>query len=259
MSYKKKISIILFIFCSLITYAQNKHIYKDLQNYGRFGFLVGPAFYQKAEVKPVFGEYTIEPKMATSFNAGFLYDFHPDKLWSFQTGFYIAHEPADYTDVPLYAHEYPGLSEDDIISNREKAAFSWSIPMTIRIQKRLGNKLYGQLKGGLRLMNFQTGSTSGSITINSDEESRSTVFYIESRTPETNYYASLLLGGGVSWASKWFLLRTDIMYVVNTQPTLEGRYIFTNMISDDSGGEIKMSGNHFALWLTFHIKRSKDR
>lgn len=261
MHYKKTLIVILLLCIFSVLYSQDKNIYKDLQNYGRFGFMLGPALYQKAEITPVFGEYTIESKMATSFNAGFIYDFHPDKLWSFQVGFYLGHEPADYTDVTIPANEISGYTEDNVFSNRIKGAYSWSIPMTLRIQKKLGNKLYGQLKGGLRLMSFQNGSASGSISYETSEDYESSlpVYYSESRTPETNYYASLLLGGGISWASKWFLLRTDIMYVVNTQPILEGRYIFINMISEDSGGEIKMSGNYFALWLTFHINRSKDK
>lgn len=261
MKYIRLFIPIVLLFISNIMHGQNKTIYKDLQNYGRFGFLVGPALYQKAEIKPVFGQYTIEPKMAPSFNAGFSYDFHPDKLWSFQVGLYVGHEPDDYTDVTILANEIPGLEDDEVFSNRSKAFFSLSIPMTLRIQKRLGNKIYGQLKGGIRLLNFQSGSSSTGITFHMGEDSENEfpVYYMESRTLSTNYYGSLLLGGGVSWASKWFLLRTDLMYVANTQPILQGRYLFHNMISEDSGGEISLSGNYFALWLTFHIKRLKDR
>lgn len=260
MKFKYCLLVLTVFHMSLFVRAQDNLEYKDLIKYGKFGLFVGPAIYQKADVNHNFGKYSVEPKIATSFNAGFDYDFYPDQLWSFQIGFFLGYEPGDYTDIKLPANEVFENSNEEIFKNREKAHYSLSVPMTIRIQKRLGSNLYGQLKGGVRIMNFKQGVTSSLITyhVGEDDSEGIDVFYMETSTPETNYYGSFLIGGGVSWATKLFLLRSNIMYVVNSQPILTGNYQFVNMVSGESGGEIKLSGNYFALWLTFHLKRNKE-
>lgn len=252
----------LFLLIASYTFAQTGDKYQVLNQYHRFGITVGPTLYNKGAIKPQFGNYTFDNFNTVSFNAGFEYDFRPTKVWSVQTGVFIGHEPAYNISVKIPIEEFSLVNREDFVMKWKRfGQYSVSVPITFSIKKRIAHRLYGQLKTGFRMMSYQQGSASTSIAIESDDQTEmSQVFGLRMSTPETSIYGSYILGGGVHWASKWFLLKTDIVYTMNFKSILEGEYRFGNLLeSEPSGGLYEMSGNYFALMFTVHFNRSKDK
>lgn len=254
--------IFLFLLIASYTFAQNGDRYQVLKQYHRFGITVGPALYNKGKIDPEFGSYTFENFNTLSFNAGFEFDFHPEKLFSFQLGCFVGYEPVSNIRITVPKEDLPLLADDDLVQKwKTFGHYSISIPMTVSIKKRIANKLYGQLKTGLRLLNYAQGSASGSISVaDSDSGYDYQVFGLRARTGDTKYYGSFILGGGVSWMSQWFLLKTNLLYYANFQPIMAGEYRFGNLLeSEPSGGLYELSGNYFALMFTFHLNRPKHK
>ncbi len=108
-------------------------------------------------------------------------------------------------------------------------------------------------------MNYKTGSASGTVVFANDDEARE-VYGLRLTTQEFEYYGSLVLGTGVLWTAKKFLLKTNVVYVMNFQPIMIGEYQFANLeISEPTRGDYTLSGNYLALSFTFHFNKPKDK
>jgi len=94
----KKILSMMGVFLIIVftpeVFSQNVSEYHGLKKYRKWGIIIGPTLYNRATLEPQYGDYTFENKPMLGFNAGFEYDFYPDRKWSFITGLIVAMEPA---------------------------------------------------------------------------------------------------------------------------------------------------------------------
>ena len=75
------------------TFSQERKVYDRLSGFSNWSLVAGPVLYKKAEIRPQYGNLTFKNKPILGFNAGILYGFNSDKMWSFQTGTLLAMEP----------------------------------------------------------------------------------------------------------------------------------------------------------------------
>ena len=86
------------------------------------------------------------------------------------------------------------------------------------------------------------------------------LFYysVFTKSPKNSIQASIIIGAGVSIKRKKYLIRTDLLYNINTQNNVEGRYKYRNLlVTPDSEGSYTLSGNYLALMLNVHLPSSK--
>ena len=78
-------------------------------------------------------------------------------------------------------------------------------------------------------------------------------------TQEFEYYGGCEIGGGILWAANKFLLKANIIYIMNFQPIMIGEYQYGNLVNEPpSRGDYTLSGNYLALMFTFHFNKSKS-
>ena len=259
---KKTILLLLLVMLTATTsilFAQDAPKYAKLKQYRKWGITAGASLYDKAKIKPQYGNYTFENLHSVGWLVGFEYDFHPEKEWSFQTGMLLTREPAFKIHLKIPEEEL-FISGRDAISDKigSKGAYSLSIPFLVSLKKQLGNKIYGQLIGGLRVLYYRTGSVSASYLFSNNEESRQ-LFGMRLTTQEFKYYGGCELGVGIYWSAHKFLLKTNIIYTMNFQPIMIGEYKYGNLVNEEpSGGDYTLSGNYFALMFTIHFNKPKD-
>jgi len=233
--------------------------FPNFNQYKKWGIQAAATSYDKATICLQYGEYTFENFRTLGWSFGFEYDFYPEKQWSFQTGLSIAKEPVynilvEIPDDELFTEGYGGVSD----RMKGKGAYSLTVPLVVSVKKRLSNKLYGHLIGGLRFLYYKTGSVSTTVTYSNEDESRQ-IFGMRLTTQEFEYYGGFIIGTGVLWTAKKFLLKTNVVYVMNFQPIMIGEYQFANLeISEPTRGNYTLSGNYLALSFTFHFNKPKN-
>jgi hypothetical protein len=255
------VGVILTIIFSNNIYSQHLSELMPLNKYQKFGWMVGPAFYNRAQLDPQYGSATFKNYPIPGFNAGFEYDFRPNKRWSIISGFTVAKEPIykvkfHFPEGDIYPN-YPESSD----KLKAYAIVSFSVPIYISIKKRIGDKAFGQLRTGLKLMYFPPGDAYTSATFHSLEQDMSKeVWGIKASSQDYSYYGSYIIGGGVNWMFKKLLLKTNLIYVWNFTPTIEGEYQFDHLlITEKSRGDYTLSGNYLALLFIIHFqKRDRD-
>ncbi len=254
------VGLFLTIFFSNQIYSQDNNELKPLKKYHRFGWMIGPAIYNNAHINPQYGSATFKNYPILGFNAGFEYDFRPDKRWSIISGLTVANEPiysfyvyfpkgdifADYPDVD---HRLKGY-----------ANISFSVPLYISIKKRIWENAYAQLRTGIKIMYFPSGDAYTSIMfINQELGTSKEVWGIKASSQDFSYYGSYIIGGGVNWMFKRLLLKTNLIYFWNFTPTITGEYQFDHLlITEKSRGDYTLSGNYLALLITFHFKKRRQ-
>lgn len=246
---------------SKVIFAQDANELKILNQYQRFGFVAGPALYNRAELKPQFGSGTFKNFPIWGFNAGFEYDFYPEKRWSFITGLFVAKEPIYKAQVYFVDGDIFENYGESIEDFKAYAIVSFSVPVYISLKKKLWNRVYGQLRTGLKVMYLPPGDAYTSMTYtNQDIGITKEVWGIKAQSQDYSYYGSFIVGCGISWAAKRFLIKTNMIYVMNFQPTMFGEYQFDNLlITEHSRGYYTLTGNYIALLFTFHFNKPKDK
>ena len=131
----KTVAVIIIIF--LIdsgVYAQSNSKYSALSKYRKWGIVAGPVLYNKAKIYPQYGDNTFENKPMWGFNAGFEYDFYPDRKWSFVTGLLVALEPIYNVHYTINEEDiYPYYGEDLVGDYKSYAMTSFSVPLLVRL------------------------------------------------------------------------------------------------------------------------------
>lgn len=258
--FKTTMFLFMVVFSSHIC-AQNVPEYKGLQQYRNWGVTMAAALYDKAELSQQYGAQDFKNFKTVSFNAGFEYDFYPEKAWSFQTGLFIGYEPAYNIEYTIAKEDVITPLDDDEQKAKAFGTYSFSIPLYFSLQKKVGKNIYAYVKTGLRYMRYTYGSASFSAFYTSEDGSEvHENFGLRLKTQEFENYGSWIIGVGTSFAAKNFLLKTNLLYVMNFQPIMFGEYQFANLeVSEPTRGDYTLSGNYFALSFTIHFNKPKDK
>jgi len=256
------VGLVLTIVFAPKTFGQTATEYYALKKYRKWGIVAGAILYNRAKLVPQYGEYTFENKPMWGFNAGFEYDFYPDKKWSFVTGFIVAIEPIYKLQYKFKKEDiYPHFTDDWIDSDKMYAMTSFSAPLLLRLNIQVSNKVFINFRTGLKAMYFPSGSASMSVTFHNEDDTESReMFGLRVESPNNSFQGSFVIGAGSSYASKRILLKANIIYVMNFQNAMEGDYLFDNMfVSPRSYGYYKLSGNYLGLLFSASLAKKKDK
>lgn len=254
------VGILLTIVFHLSTAAQSIDEYTRLEKYSKWSVNFGPALYNKAEIAPQYGEYSFTNKPIPSFTAGIEYDFYPERKWSVITGFLIAREPIYNISYTIFNKDlYPGSNGD--LTNKTKAysLITFSSPLMLRLNIQSTSKTYLSFLTGLKVMYFPKGSAYFGQEISDEATSESReIFGLNLHSQEFSFYGSYVIGTGFSLALDKVLLKTNLIYVMNFQNTIEGEYQFGNLFeSQPTRGKYELSGNYLSLSFSVSIKKHK--
>ena len=254
---------IVIITASLKTsYSQDQKVYYELSKYSKWSLVAGPVVYKKAELTPQYGDLTFENKQMPGFNAGLLYDFYPDKKWSFQTGLIVAKQPiysVSYkilnNDLPPY---YPGDFNDKF---KSYTLYTFSFPLLLRLNIQTGRNTFATFSTGLKAMYFPSGSSEYTYAISSEEHSDyREIFGLQLESPENSFQGSFVIGSGLSYAMEKVLLKANLIYTMNFQNSISGEYQFANLFSSaDTRGYYDLSGNYLGLLFSASLKKGKRK
>lgn len=256
------VGVILTIIVLQTVHAQFNKEYPTLKNYGKFSFVAGPVVYDRATLIKKYGNYTFENLPIFSFNAGFEYDFHPDKKWAVTTGFYTVLEPI--CRIRLHIKEadlFANWVEEDLVEVYSQYSMcSFSTPLLIRYNLQTGKNTFVNFSTGIKGMYFPEGDAelTQSMTCEDQMETRE-IFGLRARSPEQEYHGSFVIGTGYAIATKKLLLKSNLLYVMNFQNLMKGEYLYGNLEqSGDSRGSYKLSGNYLGLLFSVGFKKKQD-
>lgn len=254
---------LMLITASLKTaYSQEQKVYYELSKYSKWSLVVGPIVYNKAELTPQYGELTFKNKPMLGFNAGVMYDFYPDRKWSFQTGLLVAKEPIysiSYTIQHNDLYEtYPGNLIDEY---KSYALYTFSFPLFLRLNLQTGNNSFASFLIGLKAMYFPHGESEYVYAISDEQLSDyREIFGLKLESPENSFQGSFVIGTGFSYALEKVLLKANLIYVMNFQNSISGEYQFANLFtSADTRGYYDLSGNYLGLLFSVSFKKSKGK
>lgn len=256
-----KIAVLSIMFSTVflkMSFSQGQMVYAELYKYSKWSFTTGPVLYDKAKLTPQYGDLTFENKPMLGFNVGVLYDFHPEKKWSFQTGLIVAKEPI-YSIYYKISHNdlyenYPG---DLIDEYKSYALYSFSFPLSLRLNLQTGKKTFASFTVGLKAMYFPHGESEYTYAISDEQLSDyREIFGLKLESPENSIQGSFVIGTGCSFALDNVLLKANIIYVMNFQNTISGVYQFANLFnSPDTRGYYDLSGNYLGLQFSASLKK----
>ena len=243
-----------------MSFSQEQKVYSELYKYSKWSFVAGPVVYKKAELRSQYGTLTFKNKPMLGFNLGVLYDFYPERKWSFQTGLIVAKEPVysiyyKISQNDLY-EDYPGDLIDEF---KSYALYSFSVPILLRLNLQTGRKTFATFLTGLKVMYFPHGESEYTYAISNDELSDyREIFGLKLESPENSLQGSFVVGTGFFCALEKVLLNANLIYVMNFQNTISGEYQFANLFtSPDTRGYYDLSGNYLGLLFSVSLKKSK--
>lgn len=243
-------------------FAQTNSKYSVLSKYRKLGIVAGPVLYNKAELEPQYGDYTFENKPMWGFNAGFEYDFYPDRKWSFITGFLVALEPVYNIRIRIDKDDiYSYFGEDLIDSYKSYAIVSFSTPLLIRLNIQIKTDTFINFLSGFKIMWFPPGGSDLVLSVSNEDNSETReIFGLKLHTQDNMFYGSFIIGTGLSFAMNKILLKSNIIYVMNFQNTIEGEYLFDNLLSSQSSrGYYELSGNYLGLLFSVSLAKKKEK
>lgn len=261
----KLITILMCIMLSNVfvenTFSQTQRTYDRLSNFSNWSFVAGPVLFKKAEIRPQYSNFTFKNKPIQGFNAGILYSFNSDKLWSFQTGLLVAKEPIYLFTYKIKTYEsYESYPENLLDSYNSYSTLSFSSPLLLSLNLQTSKNTFASLLVGSKIMYFPYAQTEYINTAIIDEQSseHKEIFVLRLKSQKNAFQGSFVLGTGFSYALKKILLKTNIFYVFNFQNTIIGEYQFTNLsTSADTKGDYKLSGNYLGLLLSISFNKFK--
>lgn len=239
-------------------FSQEQKSYDELKSFSKWSIVAGPVLYDKAKLTPQYGDLTFENKPMLGFNVGVLYDFHPEKKWSFQTGLIVAKEPIYSVKYNFFKEDlYSEYQEDLVDSHRSYALYTFSFPFLLQLNLQTGKKTFASFVSGFKAMYFPHGSSDLVVSISSEELSESReIFGLKLESPENSIQGSFVIGTGCSYALENVLLKANIIYVMNFQNTISGEYQFANLFtSPDTRGYYDLSGNYLGLQFSASLKK----
>lgn len=252
------ISLILGVAFIRPLFSQEQKSYDELKSFSKWSIIAGPVLYNKAKLTPQYGDLTFENKPMLGFNIGVLYDFHPEKKWSFQTGLIVAKEPiySIYYKI-LHNDLYENYPGDLIDEYKSYALYSFSFPLSLRFNLQTGKKTFASFTVGLKAMYFPHGGSEYTYAISDEQLSDyREIFGLKLESPENSIQGSFVIGTGCSYALDKVLLKANILYVMNFQNTISGEYQFANLFtSPDTKGYYDLSGNYLGLQFSASLKK----
>lgn len=259
---KIMVGLILTIIFPLFAPAQQSVDFPALSKYRNWSVFVGPVRYDRATITPKYGDYTFDNKPILGFNAGFEYDFYPDKKWSFVTGLYTAIEPVYNLEFTIKGMDIYSEFDQNYTSHINMYSLvTFSSPALFKLNIQTSKKSFASFLAGLRVMYFPHGSADMVYAFTSEELSETTeVFGLRLESPENSFQGSFVIGTGFAYALDRVLLRTNIVYVMNFQNIMAGEYQFANMlVSPDTRGKYELSGNYLGLMFGISLKKREMR
>jgi len=260
------LKIMVGIFFTIIitsgVYAQADTEYYTLKKYRKWGIIAGPILYNRAKLEPQYGDYTFENKPMWGFNAGFEYDFYPDRKWSFITGLVVALEPVYNVHYRFNKNDIYSIFVDNLENNAKMYAMtSFSAPLLVRLNIQVNKKTFVNFLSGFKVMFFPPGEAGLSVSFSNEDNSETReVFGLNLHSPDNLFHGSFVIGSGVSFAMKKVLFKTNFIYVMNFQNTMEGEYQFGNLlISPPTRGDYELSGNYLGFLFTVSLAKRKDK
>jgi hypothetical protein len=243
-----------------IAFSQEQKVYYELSKYSKWSFVAGPVVYNKAELTPQYGDLSFENKSMWGFNAGVMYDFYPDRKWSFQTGLIVAKEPIYSVEYEIDMNDlYTSWTENLTDEAKMYALYTFSSPLIINLNLKTGNRTFANLSTGFKIMYFPSGEAEYTLAISDEQLSdHREIFGLKLESPENSFQGSFIIGTGFSYALKKVLLKANLIYVMNFQNTISGEYQFANLFtSPDTRGYYDLSGNYIGLQFSVSLKKSK--
>ncbi len=259
-----KIAVLCILFSTAflkMSFSQEYKEYSELYKFSKWSFTAGPVVYDRAKLRPQYGDLTFENRPMLGFNAGILYDFHPERKWSFQTGLLVAKEPIYSVRYKILHNDlyetYPG---DLIDEYKSYALCTFSFPFLLRLNLQTGKKAFASFTTGLKVMYFPQGESEYVYSISDKVLSdHREIFGLKLESPENSLQGSFMIGTGFSYLLKKALLKANLIYVMNFQNTISGEYQFANLFtSPDTRGYYDLSGNYLGLVFSVSFKKSKN-
>jgi len=253
--------ILTIVFCQML-FGQKNVKFPSLAKYSKFGIITAPVLYDRAKIYPKYGDYTFQNKPLWGFNAGFEYDFFPDRKWSLVTALLVAYEPVYNVKYRILKKDLFKYYDDDLIENfKSYGYYSFSIPVFVRMNIQASKRTFINFLTGIKVMYFPQGSCSlieSMIDIKTLETRE--IFGLKLSTQDFSIYPSIIVGTGATFALNKVLLKTNLVYVMNLCSTIKGEYQFGNLFSSPpSRGDYKLLGNYWGLWFTLGFKKSKNK
>jgi hypothetical protein len=233
-----------------------------LKKYRKWAIVTGPVLYNRAKIYPQYGDYTFENRPMWGFNAGVEYDFYPDRKWSFITGFIVALEPVYNVRYRIKKEDiYSQFTEDWVDNVKMYAMPSVSAPLFIRLNIQVNKNIFANFTSGIKVMYFPSGDAECSIVFHNEDDTESReVFGLKLQSPDNAFQGSFVIGTGVSFALNKFLLKSNIIYIMNFQNTIAGEYQFGNLFtSPPTRGDYELSGNYLGLLFSVGIAKKKNK
>lgn len=243
-------------------FSQEQSVYYELSKYSKWSIIAGPVIYNKAKITPQYGDLSFENKSMWGFNAGVIYDFYPDRKWSFQTGLLVAKEPICSVEYEIDKNDlYPSYTESLIGEAKMYSQYTFSSPLIINLHFKTGRKTFANLSTGLKIMYFPSGGAEYTLAISDEQLSDyREIFGLKLESPENSFQGSFVIGTGFSYALEKVLLKANLLYVINFHNTITGEYQFANLFtSGDTRGYYYLSGNYLGLQFSVSlIKRQRE-
>ena len=260
-----KYNIIVMLVVTIIfnnkLFSQENTTYSNLDNYYKWGIVVGSSVYDKAKIEKTFGDYTFTNRNPLSYNIGLEYDFYPSKKWSFVTGLWITKEPLYNIKYRIFQKDlYPHFTEDLVDYSMGYGIPTFSFPLLLRYNLKASQNIYFNFFSGLKAMYFPPGTSYYGVEISKEDFSDvREIFGLKMESQDFSFYGSFVIGAGASFARKKVLLKARAIYVMNFQNTINGEYQFGNMFSSPPArGTYELSGNYIGILLTANLKKSKN-
>lgn len=255
------VGIILTIVTTISVVAQPRRgLYSKLSRYHNWSIVAGPVLYDKARIYIEYGDYTFSNKNTFSFNAGFEYDFYPERKWSLITGFIVGLEPAYNFSYQIKKEDiYPNFTEDWKDKDKMYSLTSFSAPLLLRLRIQINQNYYINFLTGLKIMFFPPGDAEFLLRFhNEDDTEIREVFGLRAESPDNMFQGSFIIGSGVSYTMKRMLVNTKLIYVMNFQNIMNGEYLFDNMfVSERTYGSYELSGNYIGLLFSVQFTKNK--
>lgn len=202
---KIMISILFTYLFVLSSFSQTNSDYSEVRKYRKLGFIIGPILYNRAELDPQYGDYTFENKPIIGFNAGFEYNFNPEKEWSIITGFIVALEPIYKMRVKIKDEDVYSYFEEEVLTlyDKSNAMTSFSVPILLRLNLQIKKRVFLNFRTGLKAMYFPDGSASLSWTFHNEDDTESReVFGLRVDSPNNSFQGSFVIGSDISYTTK---------------------------------------------------------
>ena len=221
--------------------------------------MISPVLYNKAKSTLASGTKAPQHQSIRSYNIGLNYDFLKRKKWLFSTGLWASLEPRFKSRLNFDKNDFEKTDTNTFLNSETKIlnfyTHSFSLPLFVRYKMPLSQHSIFYPIMGVKTKFFL--EEDGEYGLGSPELFYYSVF---TKPPKNSIQASIILGAGVSIKRKKYLIRTDLLYNINTQNSIEGRYEYRNLlVTPDSDGSYVLSGNYWALMLSIHLPSKRNR